>query len=339
MRFSAVIVTYNRCDYVLEAVESIQQQTCPLHEIIVVIDGSTDETAARIRERYPHVVLVEQPNLGRSVAKNTGTEIATGEWICFLDDDDLWHREKMAAAAQYIDDNPDCMALNNPVWFFAAEENGPNGYPGFKRDFVARNLDECHQAVAQGDPSHNSTEYLHIKGNSFRLVLENARGAASASVVRRDILIRAGGFCPMQQHGDDWTMFVNVARLAEWHTLPKRYAFMRLHDTQSTISYDNPVFILAGQINAWYTGRPFPERIGGLDKTTEELKKYGSVYRVAVQGYFWGAMRGKQYGIARMIWTLGKMLLPNRADRIYAMTPPPVTWHYEHKVLGKHRGS
>jgi len=339
VRFSAVISTYNRRDYVLETVESVHRQTYPAHEIIVVVDGGTDDTVARVRERYPDVVIVEQPNLGRSIAANSGIARATGEWICILDDDDLWHREKLEVSAQYINDNPDCMALNNPVWFFATKEDGPDSYPGFRRDFVARNLDECHQAVAEGDPSHNSTKYLQIKGNSFRLLLENNRGVVSASIVRRDILIRAGGFSPMQTHGDDWTMFVNVARMAEWHTLPKRYGFTRLHDTQSTANNDNVVFILASQVNAWYTGRPFPERIGGLDKTTEELKKYGSVYRTAVQVYFWEAMRAKEYRVARLVWTLGKMLLPNRADRVYAMTPPPVTWHYEHKVLGKHRGS
>lgn len=336
-RFSAVIATYNRRNYILESIESVKQQTYPAYEIIVVVDGSSDGTASLVRERFPDVIVVEQPNLGSSIAKNTGTATASGDWVCFLDDDDFWHREKLAVTAQYLRDNPDCLALNNPIWFFSTE-GGIEGYAGsFKCDFVARNLEECHQMVADGDPSSNSTEYLQVKGNSFRMMLERPRGVFSASVVRRDILVRSGGLCPMQTYGDDWTMFVNVSRMAEWHTLPKRYGFNRLHDTQATGGFDNMVFILAGQVNAWYTGRPFPENTGGLDNTIKELKKYGPVYRNSVQRFLWGAIRAKQFKTARMVWTLGKMLLPDARDRAYALTPTPITWRWEHHVLGRHQ--
>ena len=334
--FSVVITTYNRSVYVLETVRSVIEQSYKPHEVIVVIDGSTDGTVEAIKLAYPGVLLVEQPNLGRSVARNTGVALATGDWVCFLDDDDLWLDNKLEKIAQYIKENPDCQAINNPVWFFTDGPEGPKEAFGFKRDFVAKDLSECLHSVAMGDPSENPIDYLQIKGNSFRSLLECNRGVMSASVIRRDIVIRAGCFCPMQSYGEDWTMFVNVARLCEWHTLPQRLGFSRLHHEQSSNDAYNAIIILTGQVNAWYTGRPLPNHIRGL-KMLDELRQYGPYYRQAVQSYYWGALRARNFHIARIIRQVGLLLLPNRADRIYAMTPPQITWRWEHHVLGKHK--
>ena len=95
-KFSVVITTYNRKDYLLETIKSVVSQTCQPHEIIVVSDGSMDGTAEAVKAAYMDVILVEQPNLGRSAARNTGVAHATGDWICFLDDDDLWHQSKIS---------------------------------------------------------------------------------------------------------------------------------------------------------------------------------------------------------------------------------------------------
>ena len=336
IQFSVVITTYNRCKYVLEAIESIQNQSYTAYEIIVVSDGSTDDTLQRIAEKFPSVITIDQPNLGPSIARNSGIEKATGEWVCFLDDDDLWHSEKLEATARYMVKNPDAMAINHPVWYFSETESGLTHYVGFKRDLVARDLEECHRLVLDGDPSSNSYDFLLIQGNSFKLLMEVNRGIFSASVVRRDIAIRAGGFSPMQRSGDDWTFFVNVARITEWHTISRRLGFTRLHATQSTNDCDNMVYILAGQVNAWYTGCPMPKPSGNLD-FLPELKRYGAIYRVNVQAYFWTALATGQWRMASIIWTLGKLLLPNRKDRIYASIPPPITWRFEHHVLGRHK--
>jgi len=336
LKFSVVISTYNRQSLVMETISSAAGQRYSPHEIIVVVDGSQDNTATEIRQHYPDVIVYEQPNLGRSVARNTGIALATGDWVCFIDDDDLWHYQKLEMTARYIQENPDCQAVNNPVWFFTETPDGPQAAFGFTRDFIARDLQECHQAVAVGDISGNSVDYLLINGNSFRLLLERNRGVMSASVVRRDTLIRAGGFCPMQSYGEDWTMFVNVARFCEWHTLPQRLGFTRLHTAQSSNDVSNAVITLAGQVNAWYTGRPFPSRLPS-SSVPEELAEYGPIYRQAVQTYFWGALRTKQFRIAGTIRQLGQLLLPKRSDWVYAMTPPQLTWRWERYRSGIHK--
>lgn len=335
-RFSVAIATYNRANYVLETIKSVKHQTYPAYEIIVVVDGSQDDTVERICEAYPDVKLFVQSNLGPAVAHNTGTALATGDWICFLDDDDLWHRRKLEVTAAYLDMHPDCEAVRNPLWFFSESEDGNKAGFGFQRDFVARNLEECHRAVENGDPSRNSWDYLKIEGDSFRLMLEMNCGALSSTIVKKEILVRAGGFCPMHGYGDDWNVFINVARLCEWHTIPERLTFYRFHRAQASGSVQHSVETLTVLVNAWYSGRCFPHR-STPDEMRGALSKYGVFYRGMVQRYFWEALLRGQLRVAQIVRTLGRLLLPKTSDWIYVHIPPQVTWRWDRYVLGKHR--
>ena len=89
---SVVIPVYNAAPFVHRAIESALAQTHRPLEIIVVDDGSTDETAQIVR-RYP-VTLLQQKNGGPGRARNAGVRLSRGEWIAFLDHDDAWHPEK-----------------------------------------------------------------------------------------------------------------------------------------------------------------------------------------------------------------------------------------------------
>lgn len=334
--FSAVIATHRRPDLVLQAIRSVEEQTLPAHEIIVVVDGGADDTAARVRAAHPTAVVLEQSNLGPSVAHNTGVAHATCEWVCFLDDDDLWHRDKLRLTAEHLEAHPDCRAVRNPVWFFTNRADGPAGGFGFARDFVADSLEAAHAAADADEPDRDGYDYLLIDGQSFGRLLERNRGVLSSSVVHRQTLIRAGGFSPMQTCGDDWTMFVNVARLTEWHTIRRRLGFTRLHGGQNTADASNSVYILSGQINAWLAGRPLPGR-SGLDESIRKLAGYGPIYRGAIQSYFWSALRNRQWRVAHTIRRQAGLLLPRFRDRLYVHLPPPLTWRAERYLLGMHR--
>jgi glycosyltransferase involved in cell wall biosynthesis len=92
-----VIPTYNRRKYTFRAIESVLAQTLPVDEIIVVDDGSTDGTAEAIHSHYgSHVAVFRQENAGVSAARNRGIRAAHGEWVAFLDSDDVWLPEKLA---------------------------------------------------------------------------------------------------------------------------------------------------------------------------------------------------------------------------------------------------
>ncbi|MCG3148419.1 MAG: hypothetical protein PCFJNLEI_01862 [Verrucomicrobiae bacterium] len=92
---SVVIPAYNCARFLAQAVESVLAQTCPPTEVIVVDDGSTDDTAEVAASFGTRIHLIRQPNRGPAVARNTGIEAAQGEWIAFLDSDDVWFPDKL----------------------------------------------------------------------------------------------------------------------------------------------------------------------------------------------------------------------------------------------------
>ena len=92
---SAVIPAYNAGDTIERALNSVYAQTYEnTIEVIVVDDGSTDETAQIVRDRFPDVILIQQRNAGAAAARNSGVSAASGEWIAFLDADDEWLPEE-----------------------------------------------------------------------------------------------------------------------------------------------------------------------------------------------------------------------------------------------------
>ena len=95
-KVSVVIPTYNRAATVPRAIESVLAQTVTDLEVIVVDDGSSDDTGKVLGEMFgDRIRYYAQTNQGASVARNRGVEEARGEWIAFLDSDDLWEKEKL----------------------------------------------------------------------------------------------------------------------------------------------------------------------------------------------------------------------------------------------------
>ena len=92
---SVVIPTYNRSLFLPKALDSVYNQTSPVLEVIVVDDGSSDNTLPQLALQFPQVTWVSQGNHGVSHARNQGIQRARGEWIAFLDSDDEWLPQKI----------------------------------------------------------------------------------------------------------------------------------------------------------------------------------------------------------------------------------------------------
>lgn len=111
MRFSVIIPLYNKSPYIEKALMSVMYQTFTDYELIVVDDGSMDDSAAKtetVLSEYstPHK-LIRQQNAGVSVARNTGVAQSQGEYLCFLDADDWWDPDFLKEMSQLIDEYPD----------------------------------------------------------------------------------------------------------------------------------------------------------------------------------------------------------------------------------------
>ncbi len=117
---SVVVPVYNGAPYVADAIESILAQAYPSLEIIVVDDGSTDETAAIVQRFGPPVHYYHQQNQGSSVARNYGVTQAGGDWLAFLDADDLWSQHKLAIQMAVLQEHPAVDVL----WGHVVEFNG-----------------------------------------------------------------------------------------------------------------------------------------------------------------------------------------------------------------------
>ena len=90
MEICVIIPAYNASQYIDQAINSVVMQTVPITEIIVVDDGSTDNTSEIVKTVAPNVILVKQSNSGPSAARNRGLDLAQGDVVAFLDADDLW---------------------------------------------------------------------------------------------------------------------------------------------------------------------------------------------------------------------------------------------------------
>lgn len=100
MRISVVIPVYNGEPFIRDCLASALSQTHPAHEIIVVNDGSTDTTGRLLREYAPRIRVIDQPNRGRSAARNEGIRASSGDYVAFLDADDAFRSDHLAHLAQ-----------------------------------------------------------------------------------------------------------------------------------------------------------------------------------------------------------------------------------------------
>lgn len=173
--FSVIIPTYNRSRFVAKAIDSVLNQTCSDCEVLVVDDGSVDGTAEMLARRYgTAITLLLQANAGVSAARNAGIRGAKGEWVAFLDSDDEWTPEYLAAQRQSIRQYPDAVAhITNALNLFP--DRSPNNH--FAGIGI---LDEFGSATCL---------VLH---RPFRSIVSRTHWFLQSLVVKRDVLLEAG---------------------------------------------------------------------------------------------------------------------------------------------------
>lgn len=117
MNISVVIPSYNRKEFLKRSIDSAINQTKKPFEIIVVDDGSTDGTETMIKSDYDFVKFIKQKNKGVSAARNIGIKVSIGEWICFLDSDDEWKKDKLEKQINAMKSNPGYKFFHsNEIW-------------------------------------------------------------------------------------------------------------------------------------------------------------------------------------------------------------------------------
>ena len=147
MNISVIIPTYNRYELLKRAIESVMKQTYKVKEILVIDDGSTDETI-QIKKLFPSVRYFYQKNSGVSTARNLGIKKASCEWIAFLDSDDVWNEKKLQEQCLIHEKYPELlMSYTDEVWVRNNNIiNIPKKFRKVGNDIFSENISYCNIA-------------------------------------------------------------------------------------------------------------------------------------------------------------------------------------------------
>lgn len=201
---SVVVPTYNRRDFIGETLASVMAQTYANFELIVIDDGSTDGTREFVLDAFghdPRLRYISQPNSERAVARNRGIRESRGEFVAFLDSDDLWLPSKLErqVSAMWIDGAPECCFS----LFDVLTSDAPNFEP----------------------------VSLPPQGDIFEPLLNHCFIGSMTPLIQRRCFDVVGGFCEDRRLlcFEDWEMWTRLASAFRWTLVPEILGRYRLH--------------------------------------------------------------------------------------------------------------
>lgn len=322
--YDVVIPTHGRnVELLMASVESVRTQTLPPRTIVIVVDA-IEEVAQRIRTMWPTLVVLRiGPGAGPADARTAGVIASTSPWVCFVDDDDLWHHDKMLVTAQYLGAHPGCMAVRSTFWVFSTHSDHLSVLNELRVDMFGSTLVELEEAAIVRQPI-TPFEYLRIEGDSLGLLLERNRGVIGSTCVRRSILESIPAVPSGTRPGDDHVLFCLVATRAEWHLIDTPLLFYRLHPDQDTRQADPATSrrIIQSRIIAWQLCS---------DRAPRPLSTYGRTYRREFRPALWSLLIRGHVGEWVRTYRAATQLMPRWRDRVMVCVPEPLAWRWRHR--------
>ncbi len=198
---SVIIPVYNSENTIRETIESVLNQSFTDFELIVINDGSQDSTLEIISRIQDHRLKVfSYPNAGVSASRNRGIAQASGDFIAFLDSDDLWTSDKLESQLQVLQANPNAGVAYS--WTDYIDRSGKFVCPG---------------------------NYVTANGNVYeQLLLQNFLENGSTPLIRREALIKVGNFDESLFGPEDWDMYLRLAANYHFVTVPKVQVLYRI---------------------------------------------------------------------------------------------------------------
>lgn len=218
---SVVIPCYNAERYLASTVDSVLLQNGPDLEVVIVDDGSRDGSADLIRQRYgstSNVRLLQQANQGVAAARNHGVREARGEWIAFVDADDIWLPGKLRAQMDLLSMEPEARMAYTAwqVWSSAAPLPTP--------DFLA-------ELQAQAD---DTERWSGATGWIYPQLLLECAVWTSTVLAHRSVFDEVGLFDSTLRIGEDWDLWLRASRVTPIVRVPRPLALYRMHPNNIT---------------------------------------------------------------------------------------------------------
>ena len=209
---SVIIPTYNAEKFIVQAIESVFAQTYRQYEILVIDDGSTDNTQEVLRVFEDRLHCYYQNNRGPSSARNKGIQFASGEYICFLDADDLWTSEKLQSQVEFMESHPELGLVFSDHEDFNQEECMSSTWLDVKKKALGLELET----------------QIPLEEAFSKLVYENYISTPTV-MVRKQCLEKVGGFDENLWSVEDRDLWLRIAAHFPIACLPRIFCQRRIH--------------------------------------------------------------------------------------------------------------
>jgi len=218
---SIVIPAYNHARYVEQAIKSVLGQTFQDWELIVIDDGSTDDTGKVIDAcaYHPRVTICHQRNRGLSPTLNKGLEMARGRYFNFLPSDDFFHPDKLASQIEFIKTSGELAAV-----------------------FCDQTPVDSEGDPVEGDAIASWSEVKYTAADEIlpKLFERNFIPAPSA-LINTQVLRNVGGFDESLTYTQDYDLWIRILPGNEIHWLHKKLLYYRWHGENLTFEADEPI--------------------------------------------------------------------------------------------------
>lgn len=248
---SIIIPAYNAQKTILKTISSVRQQTHTDWELIVINDGSTDNTSEIAKSiTDSRIQIFDYPNSGVATARNRGIERATGDYIAFLDADDTWTSNKLELQLKALQQNPQASVAYSWTYFL-------------------------YEATGVCSPS----EQIYYQGNVYRELLSNNFLCSGSNPLIRSAAINSVGFFDSSfPHCADWDYYLRLAAKYEFVVVPQHQIYYLQSGSSMTSKISAIEKQLAAMLNKTYQTAP---------SSLQHLKKRSQawVYQYCTQQY------------------------------------------------------
>jgi glycosyltransferase involved in cell wall biosynthesis len=254
---SVIIPAYNAAEFIGDSLSSVKAQAIQDLQIIVVDDGSTDGTADRVAAEHPDVELIRKANGGAATARNRGIAAAHGDYLAFLDADDIWLPGKLAAQWRHLQAHPDIHLVC--TGFERWQQTASGRYPPLE-PLIA-------EAAAIPDTELDTER----SGWIYHQLLLDCHVWTSTVMLRRAILERTGTFDESLRLGQDYDFWLRASRVTPIHTLRRPMALYRQHPDSATVrgaSVNYGARVLTRAVKQWGYSSP-----NGQSVSAQQVRK------------------------------------------------------------------